>query len=290
MDTFTPTPHPTLSYEVAGPEPRTGLFIITPEIAALWLERNKENRSRRTRYADSLADDIRNGEWEVNGETIKFDWNGYCLDGQHRLTACVESGKPIVSYVVTGLDPKSRPTVDIGEKRSPADFLQADGHINTKLLQATAGYEIQYRTGSVSTVKRKPKEVQRLVDENPDLVETVNDIAQRYWRNGSAVVPQSLIAWLYWHAKKQDPELADKFVDGVMYGESLYRGNPIQAYREKMLRLKMMRRTLNPIERLAYGILAWTKFRDGVHTERLMWGRRTKGRRARAELPSIEKK
>jgi len=98
------------------------VFIdITPSYAHKLLTKNKENRrinkTRVKQYATSMA----RGEWVDNGQTIVISDNGLLIDGQHRLSAVVESGQTIKSILVTlegtGLNPIGIP-IDLGQSRN----------------------------------------------------------------------------------------------------------------------------------------------------------------------------
>jgi hypothetical protein len=54
---------------------------------------------------DRYAEEMRLGVWALNGKSLIFDSNGRLLNGQHRLTACAQSGVPLVTLVVRGVNP-----------------------------------------------------------------------------------------------------------------------------------------------------------------------------------------
>lgn len=77
---------------------------ITPKVAEEMLEHNTDNfRKIRRSVVNGYADDILNGRWQLNGETIVFDEDGVLKDGQHRLCGVVETGKTIECLVVRGV-------------------------------------------------------------------------------------------------------------------------------------------------------------------------------------------
>ena len=78
--------------------------IITPELAEKYLEKNYNNyRHASSTAVNAYAEDMKNGNWELNGESIKFSENGSLIDGQHRLMAVVKAGVRIPMLVVTGI-------------------------------------------------------------------------------------------------------------------------------------------------------------------------------------------
>ena len=101
---------------------------ITPELAAAWVEKNlKNNRPLSPSRADKLAADITNGDWILNGQAIIFDEDGALVNGQHRLEACIRSGKPITSVAVRGVDRLAFLSIDTGQSRTTAQILAIKG-------------------------------------------------------------------------------------------------------------------------------------------------------------------
>jgi hypothetical protein len=102
---------------------------ITPKDAQRLLLRNHKNqRSIRKHVVQRYADDMRRGLWMgENGETIKVADDGTVLDGQHRLTAIVESGIAITCLIVTGVFEDDITTIDAGATRKFSDALQMKG-------------------------------------------------------------------------------------------------------------------------------------------------------------------
>lgn len=92
--------------------------IITPELAKKYLERNYNNyRRASSSTVTAYAEDMQNGSWELNGESIKFSENGSLIDGQHRLMAVVKAGVGVPMLVVTGV--KDGTTLcDVGKGRT----------------------------------------------------------------------------------------------------------------------------------------------------------------------------
>ena len=78
----------------------TEIVTLTPALAAEWLNSNTCNRPLSTLRASRYARDMKAGDWRFNGETISFTADGRLVDGQHRLTAVVESGVTIQQVVV----------------------------------------------------------------------------------------------------------------------------------------------------------------------------------------------
>lgn len=135
----------------------TSVEFITPAIAEAWLEKNVNNRpTRRTKLAEFATAMLR-GEWMLNGEAIKFDWDGNLTDGQHRLLALIDAGREngeitIPVLVIRGLDPSAQMTMDQGLKRTFSDTLRWLGEKNVVTLGSAVRILDNFlRTGIVSS-------------------------------------------------------------------------------------------------------------------------------------------
>lgn len=128
----------------------SGVTTVTPAVAEEWLGRNESNRNIRPARVAQFVRDMRAGNFSLTGETIKFDWNGNLIDGQHRLTAVRESGVSIQALVVHGLAPTVRAVIDTGSRRSAADALRMAGkHGASRSMAATIRLLVGIRSGQV---------------------------------------------------------------------------------------------------------------------------------------------
>lgn len=100
---------------------------ITPKKAAEYLKANVANdRKMQRSVVMQYADDIRNGRWQLNGETISFGEDGTLKNGQHRLASIVLAGKAIDVVVVRGVE-NSVHTYDVGKKRTLTQVASGQG-------------------------------------------------------------------------------------------------------------------------------------------------------------------
>jgi hypothetical protein len=107
---------------------------VTPEMARAWLDKNAANRKIRPSKVDVYKADMLAGRWRGGDGMLKLDHLGNVINGQHRLTAFLESGLPFIWLLVQ---------VDEGDSRS---FRGDNGIIRTirdasgdpALLSATA--------------------------------------------------------------------------------------------------------------------------------------------------------
>ena len=103
---------------------------VTPERAAFMLTSNVDNYRRLNRkHINNLKNELMLGEWVATTQGIGFDTNGVLVDGQHRLTAIVESGVTAQLLVCYNLQPDSKLKVDVGRKRSMTDLTGLSGTV-----------------------------------------------------------------------------------------------------------------------------------------------------------------
>lgn len=102
-------------------------MTITPELAEKWLENNSINRRINRGRVKQYAYDMMTGKWQLNGEAIKVYTDGSLADGQHRLAAIIETGKPVKMCVITDV-PKGVTVQDRGRTRSTIDSMILEGY------------------------------------------------------------------------------------------------------------------------------------------------------------------
>lgn len=107
--------------------------LISPPIAREMLTHNppKQNRNLRPKVVRAFATDMMSGNWSPSHQGIAFAVGGRLLDGQHRLSAIVQSGVSVPFLVCRDIPEKidgSKATVmdtlDRGNARSIADVLK----------------------------------------------------------------------------------------------------------------------------------------------------------------------
>lgn len=127
---------PTFSTQEIPALPRSEWARVTPARAEEWLGKNNNNRNRRTQHVARMIRDMKNGNFLITGDTIKFDWDGRLIDGQHRLTAIIESGQSAWILIVRDLDPKVQSVLDANAKRSAYDALGFNGVTESRIVIA----------------------------------------------------------------------------------------------------------------------------------------------------------
>lgn len=149
---------------IANPPATSVLMELSPDVAKALLEKyNTENRGLKPHKIRPLVGDLRDGAWLVTGETIKFS-RQRLLDGQNRLTACVEANTPIRTHVVFGIDDAAFAIIDTGAPRTAGDVLACAGVGSPQVIaHAVARLNAWEQTpGSRSVLRLSPNQVLHL--------------------------------------------------------------------------------------------------------------------------------
>lgn len=119
---------------------------ITPEQAAHYLTLNVNNRKTHNRSIRSYANDMMEGLWECNGESIIFDRKGKLRDGQNRMMAIVRANVTIVAVIVRGVNERAFDTMNQGRTRTVGTIfdLNPEIHVNGKILASTLKAVFKY--------------------------------------------------------------------------------------------------------------------------------------------------
>lgn len=115
---------------------------ITPQKAVKFLSSNANNRNLRQNRVSIYASEMQAGNWKSNGVPIVFGNDGELKDGQHRLQACIKSGKTMKNTLVVYLSKSQANCYDIGAVRTPKDIAKFAGlgdipyYTNTNMFSA----------------------------------------------------------------------------------------------------------------------------------------------------------
>lgn len=236
--------------------------VVTPEKAADYLTKNTSNRPLSNRHVQKLSTAMANGEWVLNGESVKFNGDGSLIDGQHRLAAIVRANKSIRTYVVRGLDSGTYDTIDQGRARSLADVLARCGEKHYTGLASGLRWYLAFRdhvmVGAISmmSVAAQHQELEKV----PELRDSVEKIWE--WV-GTGSFARGLLIGFHCYARSVNEKLADDFMKAVCTGENLTRAMPEYKLRQVMLDdVRAVRRMhVNQMANLI--VKAWNARRSG---------------------------
>lgn len=237
---------------------------LTPELAALLLDRNppEENRIlRASSTAARYARDITEGRWENNGESVVISADGLLNDGQHRCVAVLMAGKQIPVLFAFGVSRESRLTTDQGISKTAGDYLGMQGIQNSNHLAATAGMliEIERHGKLISQAAAKPNksEIRERVLQDSDIEASFKFVRRK---GAKRIASFTTLATAHYLFSQADADDADVFMDRLIEGTELKARDPVFVVREKLISREVR---LNKNEQLKALIMAWNNFRAG---------------------------
>jgi len=268
-------PEQVLTEEAAPTSMRPRRMMITPEVAASWLNRNVKNRPLSQDHVLFLAGVIERDEWIENGESIKFDVHGNLLDGQHRLEAVILADKPIVTLVVFGLQPEVFGTLDLHKKRSTSNYLALSGEHNCTSLAATLRLFQRCQAGMImhnnERYQTSNQQLLGILNQHPGIRDSVDYVANtKMMRN---LMPASAAGFLHYRFGQKDRKDCRQFFEALVSGAGLDEQSPIYRLRERLLTNRTNKAKLPLTEILAITIKAWNLFRAGKKCQVLVWRR-----------------
>ena len=242
------------------------LVEITPEMAHDWLGFNTHNRPLRGRTVAAYAADMKNGDWQWNGESVKFAADGVLLDGQHRLAAVAEAGVTVSMLVVRGLPGHTQDTVDGGVKRKFSDVLSLRGEKSAMGLAAVIRRVAVWE--SVGTVAGRSN----LAPTNAQMLQVLEKYPWLRELNNSASLtaakcdlPASIICfcmWLFTSCPDADEDITF-FFQRLADFQGLEKGDAIYELRKTLESSRSVRGERSEVFLTAITIKAWNSFRAG---------------------------
>lgn len=210
--------------------PVSKLTRVTPKMAREFLKHNTMNRPISRAQVEFLKEEIRSGQYKVNGDAIRFNCDGTLIDGQHKCTAIAEGETAVDIFVTRGLDKDAFDTLDVGKKRSASDTLAVLGRENTLALGSAVKVIIQlaenrYQGRGNGGRKISNREVREFEGKNPGLKRSVKLICHLYG-TGSLPAVGYVAALHYLMSRKAGQQAADAFWTAVAIGEKQVKGMP----------------------------------------------------------------
>jgi len=242
----------------------TRLETVTPRKAQQYLDNRASNRPVSHVYAARLANAMRNDEFEVNGETLKFDTNDKMIDGQHRCQAGVIANKPFKTFVTRGLNACTFDTIDTGNRRTIGHVFAKHGETNYNLLAGAVSWLWKFNEGHMQKnhqmTPRHP-EALAVLREHPELRDSLV-----FGNKMKGLASPSAMSFLHYLFSRIDKDAADWFFDHLSSGENLSKSSAktsaIYLLRARMQDNRASKEKLPVIEIIKLTIKAWSYYRS----------------------------
>ncbi len=237
--------------------------LITPKRAKEMLARNTNNyRKKDPRLAKKYSLDMTNDRWKFQGDPIKFAENGTLYDGQHRLQAVVDSGRPQWFLVLWKMPDEniSLASEDTGRKRSVASHLTFNGLTKVRTKAASARQLILMADSSREAPLITDSEIAEFVRDNNEVFEELMDACGT--KAFEAFTPASLITGLFCvYTVDEDVALEAARIAGLK--ETVSSDNPVLVARNQALLARSRSEKRDPRYDIAMVARACKCLRDG---------------------------
>lgn len=275
---------------VCVPEGWSFRFLsIGPELASQMLSVPRRNRPIRRSAVEQYVDDIVNGRWRLTPETILVGPEGEVVDGQHRLSAIVQSGVTLPFLVVFNIGTDLLRVVDTGRSRSTANVigLLTDVKQETGLTRAArllhlylnVSYDVVWAGRNLKVLSASALEdfILSIPAEPSDdevgtpapgyehlahCVKLATDVGRRV-----PMPPTPMAVGMYLTSMEIPLSRQEDWIASLATGADLTSDSPVLALRERMRN----RKPSMPVrDVLALYLSAWAAWRDGKAVVRLL--------------------
>ncbi|ROS28874.1 hypothetical protein EDF22_0605 [Rathayibacter sp. PhB127] len=240
---------------------------VTPALAQEWLGHNLDNRNLRPVIIAAYARDMTAGAWVATGDSLKFDWNGRLIDGQHRLSAVISANRTIRFAVARNVIPTAQKVLDVNARRSSADALRFDGvRSNATVIAGAANIARQRERGFIKSAAVNPSgpsmtnsEVVAWVQENPSIVNAAAFAGRIYRKLGAT---PAVLTYCVWVLEEIDPFAAMEFFNSIAEQRTAGLGDPRLALAQAFTKLRDDRTRMGAGIQIFYVFRAWNAWRN----------------------------
>lgn len=249
------------------------VHVIDPARAEALLEINDSNRELRPDRVARYARQATDGEWDVNGETIKVSVCGHLNDGQHRLHAIVDADVPVSTLVVFGLERQTIRSLDDGLPRTGGDQLAMLKVANPRQVAAVAALVLQFqKSGSViRSTLRAPSRIS-VTSRGASDTKIQQSVAFVPAKGSASAGGRTLLAFCHYILSEIDQTDADNFITRLIKGDALEIDSPIYTARQRLIQLTSSRSRVRvkPEVKVAIMFRAWNAYREGRSLTRII--------------------
>ena len=186
----------------------TRVMEITPELAAMWLRKNVNNRNLSHDRVKQYALAMLSGNWALTHQGIAFDTEDILIDGQHRLEAIVKAGIPVKMNVTFGVERKGGIIeIDTGRGRTYGNTMKMAG-IDDRIYLTMSGVVSTFMKikGKSQKGKIPPYVIKEYIDRHYEELAfiakaygyTGNSVKSQGHRHAPAIVAAAALCALYW--------------------------------------------------------------------------------------------
>jgi hypothetical protein len=253
--------------------------VITPAMAKELLTTNHEkNRKIKPAVVQSYKRQMEKGLWRTNtGEGIKISDSQKLINGQHRLEAIIEFGKPVEMLIFYGIPEDSMTCIDDGVKRSLTDAMMINGKsvpnqgaINGALSCLMTLYhcskEERHYSALAGARRNSTSELIQFYDALPRFTEVAAEFFEKFkYTKVGRVVPLGIALSMYYLLKDLDEELIYSIFKSYESGipmDDLREASPIYHAYERARRARELKIRVMPWDHIQTFLWVFAKCAD----------------------------
>lgn len=246
---------------------------ITPSVAAKMLSKNKKNRPIKKRVVNFLSSQMQRGMWKFTHQAIAFDTKGNLQDGQHRLLALIDYGKPLDFLVAYNAPEENFMVIDTGKARTAGDVLALEGYDNYVTVASSVKFILNYQQGTPSAALKYDKGGRQKSDNiithemilkylkaNSYLKEWIRTANSEYYHKFKLLTP-TMTCGIYCILKEANPDLTEEFYNQLFLGIDLQKDSAVRLFRQKLINEQSLNKKISQKHKLALFIKTWNSFK-----------------------------
>jgi hypothetical protein len=269
----------------------THTVAVTPALAAQWLGRNLINRKLRPDRVARYVASINGGHWTIGNDDICFDPDGYLLNGQHRLTAVVQTGKTVTMTIKRNVPRAAMAHMDRGAARTFADQLSFMGEEHSNNLAAVLRLALALYLGVSASVREmsaiSDDMMVDFLEEHPNLRHSTAVGVAAAKGSGRVMCSATSLAVAHWLICEagNDMVLADRFLHQLRTRANEPVGSAILAADNRLRHVVASKQKFAPRDYVVLLLKTWNAWAVGRSVSKFEIAR--KG--GQFDLPKIER-
>lgn len=247
------------------------LILVTPELAASWLQCNTNNRPLQAFTVGRYAAEMSAKTWRhPTGEALIFDKNNIIQQGQHRLHAVIKSGQTIRFWVMFNADPDDFEVIDSGVKRTIANVLQMQGGKYATTSATTSRLLCMWMANEWDSKLCRSTIVQ-FHNQYFDSIQKASKVATNSIK-GLRLAPTHFSAlYAYVDIMSESTDQIDNFTMSLTNGDMLAKDSPVLALRNWSYLPKAYAGLSSQQKGVAVITKAWNAYSVGAPMKLLSW-------------------
>ncbi|MGI9490859.1 MAG: hypothetical protein ACR2QF_00375 [Geminicoccaceae bacterium] len=238
-------------------------FLITPVVASYILESyNDKNRSKKPEKIKLFSTYMKDDQWFLTGDTLKFSDEHRLADGQNRLFACVRAGAAFETHIVFGIPAKAFTFLDRGRPRSGGDALTVAGYSNTTVLSGAVRWLFLLDNNPRNRTILEPDKILELLQTKYQTAEESVSFARKVYNVYGLSVSQ--LTALHCAFCRKDQRAADEFFQCWAEGRHKGKTKSLALLQKRITTIKAASGgRINEVVQVALIIKAWNAMREG---------------------------